>query len=64
MWTEIRVFSRARRNRSDVLRFLRRPALAAGMAGYEVGLLLSSRVETRLKFLAQLRSAALIGCPF
>jgi hypothetical protein len=41
----------------EVLRLLRRrPALLIGVNAYELALLASSRVDTRLK--------ALIGCPF
>ena len=62
---EFRVLASARRNRSDLLRYLvRRPALLAAVSGYETGLLLSSRADTRLKGLAQVKVSALIGCPF
>ena len=63
--TEAKVFFGAKRNRTDLLRYLlRRPALLAAMMGYETALLLSSRAENRLKLLAQLKTSALIGCPF
>jgi hypothetical protein len=42
----------------------RRPGLLVGVAAYETGLLASSRVESRLKALAQVKTGALIGCPF
>ena len=62
---EISVIVRARRNRWDLLRFLiRRPALLAGVSAYETGLVLSSRAATRWKSLAQLKTSALVGCPF
>jgi len=62
---ESRVFAHARRNRFDLLRFLvRRPALLAAISGYEAALLVSSRADTRLKSLAQVKTSALIGCPF
>jgi len=62
---ELRVFARARRNRTDLLRYLvRRPALLAGVSVYEAALLVSSRVDTRRKALAQVKTSALIGCPF
>lgn len=62
---ELGVLARGKRNRTDALRFLvRRPALMAAVGGYETALLLSSRADTRLKTLAQLRSASMIGCPF
>lgn len=62
---ETKVLARARRNRTDLLGYLwRRPVLLAGMSGYETALIASSRADTRLKVLAQLRTSALVGCPF
>jgi hypothetical protein len=49
----------------DALRLLRqRPALLLGVNAYELGLMASSRVDTRLKALAQIKTSALVGCPF
>lgn len=49
----------------DLVRMLvKRPAILAGMSVYETGLMASSRVETRLKTLAQIKAASLVGCPF
>jgi len=49
----------------ETLRLLRRrPALMFGVNAYEIGLMASSRVDTRLKTLAQIKTSALIGCPF
>ena len=49
----------------DALRLLRqRPALMLGVNAYELGLMASSRVDTRLKTLAQIKTSALVGCPF
>ena len=60
-----RIFPHGRRNATDALRFLvRRPALLAAISGYEVGVLLSNRVDPRLKYLAGLKAASLTGCPF
>ncbi|HVF00856.1 MAG TPA: hypothetical protein VNA27_05880 [Rubrobacteraceae bacterium] len=61
-----RVFARARyREMPDLLRLLlKRPAILAGVGGYETALLVSGRVEGRLKALAQIKTASLIGCPF
>jgi AhpD family alkylhydroperoxidase len=60
-----RVFGAARRNRLDLLRWLgRRPQLLMAVAGYEVALLTSARVDARLKALAELKAAALINCEF
>ena len=62
---ELRVFTRAKRNRTDAVRWLiRRPALLAAVGGYEGALIVSSRAETRHKLLAQLMASSLIGCPF
>jgi hypothetical protein len=56
---------RGRRNRTDALRFLfRRPALLAAIGGYETAVLVSNRVELRLKYLATLRASGIVGCPF
>lgn len=60
-----RVVPRARRNRTDLLRFLaRRPALMAAVSGYETALLVSNRADPRLKLLATVKASSLIGCPF
>ena len=49
----------------ETMRLLRRrPALMMGVNGFEMALLASSRVEARLKALAQIKTSALIGCPF
>lgn len=61
-----KVFERARyRGVSDFLRLLlKRPAILAGVGGYETALLVSGRVEGRLKALFQIKTASLIGCLF
>ena len=62
---ELRVLLRARRNRSDLLRFLvRRPLVLGAVGAYETAVLLSSRLDTRLKCLASVKTSSLIGCPF
>jgi alkylhydroperoxidase family enzyme len=49
----------------DLLRLLRRrPALLLAVNGYEIALMASNRVDARLKALAQIKTSALIGCPF
>ncbi len=61
----IRTLAKARRNRTDLLRYMiRRPALAGAIATYETALLVSSRVDTRLKMLADTKTGSLVGCPF
>ncbi len=53
------------RRMPDLVRMLvKRPAILVGMSVYETGLMASSRVETRLKTLAQIKAASLVGCPF
>lgn len=60
-----KVFERARyRGVSDFRLLLKRPAILAGVGGYETALLVSGRVEGRLKALSQIKTASLIGCLF
>ncbi len=61
-----KVFARGRyRGAPDLLRLLlKRPAILAGVGGYETALLVSGRVESRLKALAQIKTSSLVGCPF
>jgi len=42
----------------------RRPGIAFGVSAYEMGLMASGRVEARFKALAQVKTSALVGCPF
>lgn len=61
----LRVLSRARRNRTDLLRWMvRRPQILGGIGAYETGFFLANRADPRLKALAGLRASSLIGCPF
>ena len=65
MIVELRVLTSARRNRTDAVRWLvRRPLVLGAIGTYETALLLSSKAPTRLKLLAQLKAASLVGCPF
>ncbi len=65
LWAEMRVWVRARRNRTDLLRWIvRRPTLMGAIATYESALLFTARVEPRLKVLASLKASGRIGCPF
>ena len=60
-----KVLPRARRNHTDLIRWMaRRPQILASIGAYEIGLFLANRADTRLKALAQLRTSSLIGCPF
>ena len=59
------VLPKARRNRVDLLRWLmRRPQLLGAIAGYELALLSSARVDPRLKALAELKAGTLITCEY
>jgi hypothetical protein len=58
------VLRRAKRPMETVHLLWQRPALMLAVNAYELGLLASSRVDTRLKALAQIKTSALIGCPF
>jgi hypothetical protein len=42
----------------------RRPGVAFGVGAYEMGLAASGRVDGRLKALAEVKTSALVGCPF
>lgn len=60
-----RVLPRARRNRTDLVRYVgRRPALLAAIGVYEGALMLSSSVDNRLKALVELKVSSRVGCPF
>jgi hypothetical protein len=49
----------------DLLRLLlKRPAILMGMSAYETALLASSKVDSRLKALASIKTGSLVGCPF
>lgn len=60
-----KVLPRGRRDRVDLLRWLRhRPQILAATAAYEMALLGSARMDPRLKQLAELKAAALVTCEF
>lgn len=60
-----RVLARGRRHQTDLLRWLvRRPQLLVGTSAFETAQIFSSRVDTRLKKLAELHTAALVHCQF
>ncbi|HET8584059.1 MAG TPA: carboxymuconolactone decarboxylase family protein [Jatrophihabitans sp.] len=59
------VLPKARRNRTDLIRWLaRRPQLLGANAGYELALLTSARMPVRLKMLAELKTSTLITCEY
>ena len=56
---------RWRRNHTDLLRWIvRRPALMVAMGTYEGAIIASNRAPDRYKTLADIKAAALVGCPF
>lgn len=60
-----RVLPSARRNRLDLLVWLRhRPQILAATAVYETALVASARMDMRLKQLAELKTAALVNCEY
>lgn len=66
LWTHFRVLASARRNRLGAMGVLarRRPQLLLGTTSYETGLLLSARVDGRLKVLAETKVASIVACEY
>ena len=70
MFQKLRMYSRVMRGRKtngplETLRLLRRrPALLLGVNAFEMAQMACGRVEARLKALAQIKTSALVGCPF
>lgn len=63
--TFARILPRYRELPADLLRLLvRRPTILSAVAAYETALMVSGRVDSRLKVLASLKTSSLIGCPF
>jgi hypothetical protein len=63
--TFARRLPRYRESPTDLLRLLaKRPAILTAVGIYETALLISGRVDGRLKALASLKASSLIGCPF
>jgi hypothetical protein len=65
---KLRAYARVMRRAKgpmDAMRLLRqRPALLLGVTGFEMAQMVSGSVDARLKALAQIKTSALIGCPF
>ncbi|HYC00581.1 MAG TPA: hypothetical protein VEC57_15715 [Candidatus Limnocylindrales bacterium] len=60
-----RVFQKASRNRADLRRVLAHHGkVAFAVYAYELAVLLSSKVDPRLKTLGAIKASALVGCPF
>ncbi len=69
VWTRVRHYvaalGKAKRNRSDLGGWLvRRPQVLVGTGVYETMLLLSNRLDPRLKELAELKTAGVVNCEF
>jgi len=65
LYAYARILPRARRNRTDYLRWLvRRPAIFAAVNAYEMAVLAGNSVDPRMKYLASLKASSLTGCPF
>lgn len=65
IWAHLRVFAKAQRNKTDLLRWLaRRPQLFVAVSVYETALLLANRAESRYKLLAGTKAAAMVNCEF
>ncbi len=63
--TFARRLPRYRESPDDLLRLLvKRPTILAAVGAYETALLISGRVDGRLKSLAMLKASSLVGCPF
>ena len=63
--TFARRLPRYRESPDDLLRLLvKRPTILAAVGAYETALLISGRVDGRLKSLAMLKVSSLVGCPF
>lgn len=65
MWSHLRVLAKAKRNRTDLLRWLgRRPQLLVAVGVYETALLMANRGPSHYKLLATSKAAALVHCQF
>lgn len=58
------VFRQAKRPIETVRLLRRRKALMLGVNVFEAAMMASDRVDARLKALAQIKTSALVGCPF
>jgi alkylhydroperoxidase family enzyme len=60
----LRVIRRKKRPMETLRLLRRRPAILLAVNAFEMALMASGRVDIRLKALAQIKTSALIGCPF
>lgn len=65
IWSHLRVLAKAKRNRTDLLRWLgRRPQLLVALGVYETALLMANRAPSHYKLLATSKAAAMVNCEF
>lgn len=58
-------FGQAKRHRTDLIRRIgRRPILAGATVGVETAMLLSNKMDPKLKDLAELKAAGMVSCEF
>jgi hypothetical protein len=62
--TVMRVMKRAKRQPQSYALLRRRPAILIAQSVFEMSLLASGLVDSRLKALARVKTSALVGCPF
>jgi hypothetical protein len=62
--TFLRVMRRKKRPMETLGLLRRRPALLLGVNTFEIALMASGHLESRLKALASIKTSSLIGCPF
>lgn len=60
----MRVMKRAKRPPQTLALLRQRPALLFAENFFEMSLLASGRMDSRLKALARVKSSSLVGCPF
>ncbi len=59
-----RLFARARGRPALAGLLAKRRAIMLAVGAYELALIASNRVDSRLKTLASIKTSSLIGCPF
>ena len=70
LFSKLRAYAGVMRGRDrsrplEPLSLLRkRPALMLGVNGFEMAQMASGKLDARLKSLAQIKTSALVGCPF
>ena len=65
LWAFVRVMSKGKLNRTDLVRYVGyRPTVLGAIAAYETAVLVNSQVGARTKNLAGVKAASMVGCPF